>query len=64
MGAAFEVSRWHTKLHVFAKQFMSVARRLYACTQTCEVEVCFTTKLLRQLKTNKKGLYQYKVTED
>ena len=62
MGIAFEVSRRHTKLHAFAKQFMGVVRRPYACTQTCEVEVCFTTKVLRQLKTNKKGLYQYKLT--
>ena len=42
VGLAFEVSRRHTK---FAKQLMGVARRTYACTQTCEMEVCFTTKV-------------------
>jgi len=45
VGVAFEVSRRHAKLHAFAKQLMSVARHTYACTQTCEVEVCFTTKV-------------------
>ena len=43
VGVAFEVSRRHTKLHAFAKQLMGVACRTYAYTQTCEVEVCFTT---------------------
>jgi len=43
MGVAFEVSRQHTKLHAFAKQLMHMAHHMYACTQTCGVEVCFTT---------------------
>ena len=41
---AFEVSRQHTKLHAFTKQLMGVARRTYACTQTCEVEVFLQQK--------------------
>ena len=45
VGVAFEVSRQHTKLHAFANQFMGIARHTYACTQTCEMEVCFTTKV-------------------
>jgi len=39
---AFEVGRQHAKLHAFAKQFMGCT---YACTQTCVIEVCFTTKV-------------------
>ena len=46
VGVAFnDVSRWYAKSHVFLKQLMGVAGRTYACTQTCEVKVCFTTKL-------------------
>ena len=45
VGVAFEVGGQHAKLHAFAKQLMGVARRTYACTQTCVMEVCFTTKL-------------------
>ena len=45
VGVPFEVGRWHTKLHAFAKQLMDMARCMYACIQTCEVEVCFTTKV-------------------
>ena len=45
VGVAFELSRWHTKLHAFAKQLMGMARLTYVCTQTCEVEVCFATKV-------------------
>ena len=45
VGVAFEVSRRQTKLHAFAKQLIGVARRTYACTQTCEMEVCFTAKV-------------------
>jgi len=35
----------HPKLHAFAKQLMGVAHRMYACTQACVIEVCFTAKL-------------------
>ena len=45
VGVAFEVSRQHAKLHAFAKQLMGMARCLYASIQTCEVEVCFATKV-------------------
>ena len=45
VGVAFEVSTQHAKLHAFAKQLMGVAHHTYACTQTCEVEGCFTTKV-------------------
>ena len=38
------MGRQHAKLHAFAKLLMSVARHMYACTQTCVMEVCFTTK--------------------
>jgi len=31
-GVTFEVSKWHAKLHAFAKQLMGAARRMYACT--------------------------------
>jgi len=45
VGVAFEVSRRHIKLQPFVKQLMGMACRTYACTQTCEAEVCFTTIL-------------------
>ena len=45
VGVAFELGRKHAKLHAFAMQLMGVARRTYACTQTCVMEVCFTTKV-------------------
>ena len=44
-GVAFEVGRRCAKLHAFAKQLMGMARRTYACTQTCVMAVCFTTKV-------------------
>ena len=28
VGVAFEVSKWHAKLHPFTKQLMGVARRM------------------------------------
>ena len=45
VGAACKVSRRHIKLYVFAKQLMGVAHHLYACTQTCQVKVCFIAKV-------------------
>ena len=45
VDVAFEVSRRHTKLHAFVKQLLGVAHHMCACTQTCEVEVCFTIKV-------------------
>ena len=41
VGVAFEASRQHPE---FDKQLIGVARCTYACIQTCEVEVYFTTK--------------------
>ena len=52
-GVAFKVGRWHAKLHAFAKQLMGMAHHKYACTQTCEVEVCFTTKINSQRPTKR-----------
>ena len=51
VGVAFEVIRWHVKLHTFAKLLMGRVHRKYTCTQTCEVEMCFKTQhLLLQQK--------------
>ena len=48
MGVAFEVSRRQVKLHAFAKQLTGMVHHKYACIQkSCEVEVCFTTKVDR-----------------
>ena len=44
-GVDFKVSKWHVKLHAFAKQLMGGTCRMYGCTQTCDMEVCFTTKI-------------------
>jgi len=45
VGVAIKVSKWHAKLHAFAKQLMGEARHTYACVQTCVMEVCFTAKV-------------------